>query len=171
MFKLFHSKGWAASAFSELPEIREEASESFRHFCIVAGGLALILSRLSASEIRTSYPATRDLHQTLKSQLARIGKTNATAEMISDVMHEVAQVADPKTRQSLKACLEVRSAYEQHLRTRNGLPAPDSAMTQSPNPTTRQPLTAIDPQLLGARAEVLRATVARARSSGMGGLG
>lgn len=177
MFKFLHSKAWSVSAFSELPEIRQEASESVRHFCVVAGGLALILSRVSETEIRSSYPATRELYKTLKTQLARIGKTNATSEMISDVMHEVAQVADLKTRASLKACLEARSAYEAHLRSRNGVPSkPDSAMTQSPGPSTRHPAqagdrTVMQEEILGARAEALRATVARARSSGMGSLG
>jgi hypothetical protein len=171
MLKIFSGgKAWSASAFSDLPEIRADAPATLQHFCIVAGGLALILSRLSPIEMRTKFRATEELYRCLKHQLRKMEKTNADAELISDVMHEVAEVADPHTRISLKTCLEARSTYEQQRRhAHSSHAAPDSAMTQSPTTTRANALTAdhtrLDGELIEQRARSLRDTIHRARNS------
>ena len=167
------ARAWSTSTFSELPEIKSDAPQTLQHFCVVAGGLALILSRLSPLEIRTRFRATEELYRSLRHQLRKRGKTNADVDMISEVMHEVAQVADPHTRSSLKACLHARSSYEQE---RAGTPSSrphsdaDAAMTQSAA-TTRAHVpagpehTRVDDVQLEQRARSLRDTVQRARTA------
>lgn len=86
-------------------------------FLIVAGGLALVLSRHSAEGIRTSYPATNELYLLLRRELARHGRTSASAELLNDVMHETAEETDPATRQALRACFDARLAYEARRRS------------------------------------------------------
>ena len=173
MLNFLFPGAWTNSPFSDLPELKPNTSETLRHFCVVAGGIALVLSRLSESQIRTSYPATQDLYKQLRSQIRRTGKTNVTAEMLSDVMHEVTQVVDAQTRVSLKACYEARAAYEAKRRGRNSTPSgnSDGAMTQSPQMSTRSAppdhdRTVMQEDLLVDRADVLRQTVANARRGG-----
>ncbi|MDO8277269.1 MAG: hypothetical protein Q7T63_03980 [Burkholderiaceae bacterium] len=170
MLRFLLTSAWSNSPYSDLPEIKADASETLRHFFIVAGGLALILSRHSEPQIKAHYPATRELYRVLRSQLRRVGKTNASAELISDVMHEVSQVVDTQTRLALKACYEARCVFEARQRSRNEGPGAvsDTPMTQSPQPTTRSAppdagRTVMPKELFADRADTLRRTVAEAR--------
>lgn len=136
---IFNSaKAWRTSAFSELPQVQPEAPDLIQHFCIIAGGLALILSRHTAIEVRCNFRSTLELYQELRYQLRKVGRSSASAELLNDVMHEVAQVADAHTRASLKICLHARTEYEQDKKSKPAAvrPARDTAMTMTP-PTTR----------------------------------
>lgn len=102
---------WETSTFSDIPTI-PDAHETIRHFCIVAGGLALILSRNKDTAIRLHYPYTVEMYELLGKELRKYGRTSAGAGLINNVMHEVAQVADPITMSSLKRCLENRCNHD-----------------------------------------------------------
>lgn len=103
---------WETSTFSDIPSLPESASETIRHFCIVAGGLALILSRNRDAAIERHYAHAAELYELLGRELRKYGKTSASAELINNVMHEVAEVADPLTMASLKKCLEFRRRHD-----------------------------------------------------------
>lgn len=102
---------WETSTFSDIPTL-PNANDTIRHFCIVAGGLALILSRNKEAAIRLHYPYTVEMYELLGKELRKFGKTSAGAGLINNVMHEVAQVADPLTMSSLKICLENRRSHD-----------------------------------------------------------
>lgn len=103
---------WETSTFSDIPSLPESASETIRHFCIVAGGLALILSRNRDAAIDRHYAHAAEMYALLGRELRKYGKTSANAELINNVMHEVAEVADPLTMASLKKCLEFRRRHD-----------------------------------------------------------
>lgn len=104
---------WETSTFSDIPALPESASEAVRHFCIVAGGLALILSRNRDAAIEKHYAHAAELYELLGRELRKHGKTSASAALINNVMHEVAEVADPLTMGSLKKCLEFRRRHDE----------------------------------------------------------
>lgn len=103
---------WETSSFSDIPMLSDSASEAVRHFCIIAGGLALILSRNRATSIERNYSYTAELYELLSKELRKHGKTSAGAGLIINVMHEVADVADPLTMASLRRCLEYRRQHD-----------------------------------------------------------
>lgn len=119
--KLFKTKSvWRQSPFSDLPSLEEPLSRTSRELCIIAGGLALVLSRIPPHGIPKNYAAAAELHELLTKQLRKYGKTSATADLILKVMHEVAPVADPTTVSALKRCLEMRRVFEARRRLEMG---------------------------------------------------
>lgn len=105
VFQWIGSKGaWNCSRFSDLPQIRHDRRSGAHHWCVVAGGLALILSRSSDTQRRADFTATEALYEMLREALRQGRRPRAGAALVGDVMHEVAEVADPLTQASLGAC-------------------------------------------------------------------
>lgn len=104
---------WETSTFSDIPALPDTSNSTIRHFCIVAGGLALILSRNRDAAIASHYSHSAELYDLLSKELRKYGKTSASAGLINNVLHEVAQVADPLTMESLKKCLEFRRQHNE----------------------------------------------------------
>jgi hypothetical protein len=103
---------WKRSPYSELPAVPRDASDVIRHFFVVAGGIALLLSRCSAEGIARHYPRTNTLYRQIRAELRKGSAVSANAHLLSDVMHEVAEHADPTTRASLRYCFDARCLYE-----------------------------------------------------------
>lgn len=99
------SRAWSASHL-ELPELDASADPALQRWCAVAGGLALILSRASPSECAARFSCTGTLYELVQRQLRQSQPVVAAAELVGEVMHEVADVADPVTRRCLRACFD-----------------------------------------------------------------
>lgn len=105
LFQWMGSKGaWSCSRFSDLPQLKHDQQSPAHHWCVVAGGLALILSRTTAAQRSAHFHATQALYEMLRESLRHGRRPRAGAALIGDVMHEVAQIADPMTHASLGAC-------------------------------------------------------------------
>lgn len=107
---------WRRSRYSDLPELHRSAAPLVNHYCVIAGGLALILSRRHRRELAGDLLATQELHHLLRKQLRDHGRAKPGATLLSEVMHEVAMLADPGTRAALKACFELRTKAEAQKR-------------------------------------------------------
>lgn len=160
----------------ELPRVDARADVQLQRWCIVAGGLGLILSRLGDAECRGRYPCTQRLHEVIRDALRRSRPVNAGAHLLGDVMHEIAEVADPLTRRSLRACFDacVRAP---------GTPAPQghadaapghrlSSLVSQPRPSQRASRlrsredveTRLQMEVMAERDRALRQSVAARRS-------
>lgn len=168
---------WIRSRYSDLPRLDASAATPVSHYCVIAGGLALILSRCHEGELANKFLATQELRELLRRQLRRYGRAKPSAELLSDVMHEVATLADPTTRAALRACLELRSKIEARRRDQGTATSslPDSLIAQgqtySPQVSVRstrqdslqEAHTLVSGEVFDGRAEALRAAVASAK--------
>lgn len=107
---------WRRSRYSDLPELHPSAAPLVNQYCVVAGGLVLILSRRPRRELAGDLLATQELYHLLRKQLRDHGRAKPGATLLSEVMHEVATLADPGTRAALKACFELRTKAEAQKR-------------------------------------------------------
>jgi len=114
LFSRRRSGAWlrADDQISELPQVQADAHETTRHLLNVAGGLALVLSRCRPREVDRDYPNAAELYRVLRHDLKRYGRTSATADLMLETLHEVAERLDPVSRQSLRACLEARRTHD-----------------------------------------------------------
>ena len=107
---------------------------------VVAGGLALVLSRLSPTERSAHFSATYRLYQGLRSRL-RQGTTviDASSELLSDVMHEIATVADTMTTQCLRTCFDASLKPGDPNDGRPGAPGDSRSSTRGTSRLHSQP--------------------------------
>jgi hypothetical protein len=103
---------WAQSDFAALPSVQREADPLLQRWQVVAGGLALVLSRASATERDVRFHASNRLYQGLRRRLRQGAPIDASTELIQDVMHEIAGVADVQTTQCLRACFDASLGRE-----------------------------------------------------------
>jgi hypothetical protein len=103
---------WARSDFGGLPAVQHDASPLLQRWQVVAGGLALVLSRASRTERDARFHATNRLYQGLRRRLRQGAAIDASTELIQDVMHEIAGVADAQTTQCLRACFDASLGRE-----------------------------------------------------------
>ena len=120
----FDSRGFVRSQSFELPVRCDEGDDALQHCFALAGGLALILSRARPLEIEERFSASRELYLLLRDRLRKKCGADPGADLLNDVLHEIALVADPLTKASAQACF--RSAL------RNGLPTGELAASKRP---------------------------------------
>lgn len=173
---------WNASDLA-LPAVDAGADPATQRWCVVAGGLALILSRLSATERSARFACTHALYLAARRDLRQHHTVSASPELLSEVMHEIADVADALTRTCLRACFQASLAQP----VAEGQPAPQqegtgssqapaSAASRSPSgrPSahgrTDGPGTGPSSELLLERSAALRRKLAAARSTGFADL-
>ena len=96
---------WSASRFSELPIL--DATEDSIHldYRLLAGGLALLLSRCSDHLVERDLAASLEAYRSLKSQLKSNARVTLSGELLMDLSHEIAQSADNTTRLAARRCL------------------------------------------------------------------
>lgn len=117
MLSRFNRSGtWTTSSYSDIPTPPDGVTDVVRNFYVIAGGLALVLSRTRTQLIDLHFRYTRDLYDQLRDDLRAHGKTNANAKLINEVMHEVAQCADPETKAALRFVFAARCEYERNSR-------------------------------------------------------
>ena len=106
--------GLARPRRAQLPVLRDEDERGLRHWFVLTGGLALILSRARAAEIDQRFGATRTLYLMLHRRLKKRQPADVSAELLNDVLHEIASLADPLTHASAQACF--RAAVQNEAR-------------------------------------------------------
>jgi hypothetical protein len=72
---------------------------------VLAGGLALVLSRCSAREIERCYPRSHELYRFLRCELRRNGSAQPDPALLLDAFHEVAELLDTTSRRALRQSL------------------------------------------------------------------
>ncbi|WP_169417773.1 hypothetical protein [Ramlibacter agri] len=97
---------WQRSDFLALPTVDAQDDAMLQRWQVVVGGLALLLSRESPSGRSARFPHTMRLYQGLRQRLRQGRYVDASPELIGDVMHETASVADPLTTRCLRACFQ-----------------------------------------------------------------
>jgi hypothetical protein len=107
MFSLLLSRParWFGSEFSQLPVFEHGESQSLRDYRLLAGGLALVLSRCSERVARRDFPASLKASRALRRQL-RGGEPWLPSDQLSELSHEIAMVADAATREAARRCLQ-----------------------------------------------------------------
>jgi hypothetical protein len=127
---------WAQSDFGGLPSVQREADPLLQRWQVVAGGLALLLSRASRTERDARFRAANRLYRGLRNRLRQGAPIDASTELIQDVMHEIAGVADVQTTQCLRACFDA-SLGREGIDSRLGLrqERDTSRMNSQPRPS------------------------------------
>ena len=68
--------GWVRSPFGDLPALRADDAMTHQTWLLLAGGMALILSRASKSELETRFAATRQVYDLSRARLGKSGCPN-----------------------------------------------------------------------------------------------
>jgi hypothetical protein len=183
------TRGWVRSPFGDLPRLRADDAMAHQTWLILAGGMALLLSRASSAELKERFAATRQVYAIARARLEKRRLPKPDAELLRDALREIANLADPMTREAGRECL----AREVERGTRKSgasstVPSnpPASMQSAAASLTTGQaPLapaagaagepaepehaeTRLDLDLLFERSNKLRGTVATARSTTFG---
>lgn len=96
---LVHSNR-SLSKFCRLPAVPQDGDARRRDYLLIAGGLALVLSRCPADILERRFEAAVKMFDALEK--ARFGASAAIdSELVSDVSHEVADFTDRCTRDAL----------------------------------------------------------------------
>ena len=184
MQKLLHwidSQGeWTRSDFLGLPRLEPDDNSPAQRWRIVVGGLALVLSRLSDTELAARFPSTHALYQCLRRCLKDARHPAPGPELLGEAMHELAGVADPLTKSCLGMCF--RDSLGQQgagagVPTSKGEPSspPSSSMPSSlgsprtysgVDPSSDRAPTDFDQDVLLERSIALRKAIAAARTTG-----
>lgn len=96
---------WSRSDYLGLPVLQLDAEPDLQRWQVVAGGLALVLSRLTPNE-HGRFAAAHKLYHVLRRRLRRGAIITPSPHLLSDVMHEIADVADPMTTRCLRICFQ-----------------------------------------------------------------
>lgn len=101
MFTIFAGgPSWRVSEFADLPLIPAHADSNLRDDYLIAGGLALVLSRCPPQATRRRFAATIQVYEALKKH--KRGRSAISRDLISDASHEVAEFTDQATRDALR---------------------------------------------------------------------
>lgn len=91
---------WKVSEFAEFPALPRDADEAQRDDFLIAGGLALVLSRCPRHAVPRRFRAAIRVYEALKRGGGR--RDGLTPELVSDASHEVAEFVDQATRDALR---------------------------------------------------------------------
>lgn len=97
---------WVATEFSELPALGDADDEDERDWCVLAGGLALLLSRCTPRGAQRHFPASLQAWRSLKRQLKNHAPVRLPLGVLNELRHEIAAVADEATRAAARRCME-----------------------------------------------------------------
>lgn len=103
---------WTPSRFSELPTLDADDDGAHLDYRLLAGGLALLLSRCSEHLVERDFAASLQAYASLKSQLKSSAPVSLSGELLMDLSHEIAQFADNTTRMAARRCLARGTAPE-----------------------------------------------------------
>lgn len=158
---------WSDSGLA-LPVLDVAAEAPLQRWCAVAGGLALILSRVADAERAARFAHTHVLYVQVRRRLRQAQPVDASAELIGEVMHEIADVADPLTRNCLKACFQaaVRQPAVALASDRAGEPERSSQPPSQPRSSGDAAGASLTSVMLLERSAALRRKLAEARGTG-----
>lgn len=189
--------GWVRSPFGDLPMLRVDDAAVHQTWLILAGGMGLILSRASKSELETRFAATKQVYVIARNRLEKRKLPKPEPGLLRDALQEIANLTDPMTKEAGRECLA--RCVERAAKARAATAAPAAAAgaaqnsalpsqqsthsTQSTQSTQSthsastpdgtegtddHEATRIDLDLLFERSNKLRGTVAWARSTTFG---
>lgn len=177
------SKGsWHCGEFSDLPMPGRDAGPALQQWTIVAGGLALILSRASPAEASERFPASLQLYDLLREALRQRVPVGAGAGLLGEAMHEIAPIADPLTKTSLQARFQAalqktaegpstQPPASQHAESR-AMPSSQPQARSSRRPCSireaeeEASTTVVSLEVFSERSSTLRKSLATARATG-----
>lgn len=178
------SSGWLRSPFGDLPTLRADDTPAHQTWLILAGGLGLILSRASKTELESRFVATHHVYRIARARLHKRRLPKPDPVLLRDALQEIANLADPMTREAGRECLaravERQAAKGQPTAVASSLVSTVStsqATASQAVPSTQQATvvvadehqpTQIDLDLLFERSAKLRGAVAWARSTTFG---
>jgi hypothetical protein len=127
------SSGWVRSPYGELPRLRVDDTQVHQTWLIFAGGLALILSRASRSEVESRFSAARRVYAIAHARLRKRRLPKPEPALLRDALKEIAHLADPMTREAGRECLSraVGKASAPGRVTSNGTTASSQATSHS----------------------------------------
>ena len=172
---------WIRSSPFELPAIGPQQETALRQWTLVAGGLALILSRASEVELAQRFRCSQLLHLMVRRALLQNQPVRVPIDCLADTMHEIAELADPVTKRALLVRFQVavqahRGAGAKPSATRApgaAMAAPSESEMPSPDSITPSSHSRAREEMLGQLAledasRSLRQVVATARASNFG---
>ena len=179
------TSGWVRSPFGDLPSLRADDTPAHQTWLILAGGIALILSRASRSELETRFAAARLVYARAHGRLHKRRLPKPDPNLLRDALREIANLADPMTKEAGRECL-ARVVERVAGKERAGASGPSTASSSAPPASSLaatqmlstqnaggheredNEATQIDLDLLFERSNKLRGTVAFARSTTFG---
>jgi hypothetical protein len=183
--------GWVRSPYGDLPSLRVEDTSVHQTWLILAGGIGLILSRASRSELEERFAAAREVYAIARTRLQKRRLPKPDLHLLRDALHEIANLADPMTKEAGRECLaraveraaakskgkgaaaasgiSTLSASSQVLTTSQAALTTEAApLAPTPADAEEHHATKIDLDLLFERSNKLRHTVAWKRSTTFG---
>jgi hypothetical protein len=175
------TRGWVRSPFGDLPLLRADDTMAHQTWLILAGGMALILSRASGSEVESRFSATRHVYGIARARLEKRRLPKPDPMLLRDALQEIANLADPMTREAGQDCLA--RTLERVARKSGTAPPLESSspplasqtiasqttgqapLSQAASSQEDSPETQLDVALLVERSSKLRGIVAKSRSS------
>lgn len=100
---------------TELPQLEPPSASSnptIRQFLLLAGGIALVLSRCPPERREAQLPRASRLYTLLRRELKRYGRTSASATLLLEAWHETSGLLDPVSNEAFRHCLAARQRYE-----------------------------------------------------------
>lgn len=98
---------WIPSEFSELPALDGGDSEDERDWRVLVGGLTLLLSRCTLRGAQRTFPACLQAYRCLRPQLKSAGgPVRLPLQVLNEVRHEIAGVADAATCEAARRCMD-----------------------------------------------------------------
>jgi hypothetical protein len=179
------TSGWVRSPFGDLPSLRADDTPAHQTWLILAGGIALILSRASRSELETRFAASRLVYALAHGRLHKRRLPKPDPNLLRDALREIANLADPMTKEAGRECM-ARAVERVSGKERAGASGPSTASSSAPPASSLaatqmlstqaaaghdredNEATQIDLDLLFERSNKLRGTVAFARSTTFG---
>lgn len=113
--RLVRSGVWRDTAAADLPQMpsqHDDLPSATQQLLLVAGGLALVLSRCPASMRGRRFPAATRLYALLRRDLRRNDRSSARAALLLDAFHEVTMQLDAVSHQAFKRCLQARRDHD-----------------------------------------------------------
>lgn len=173
---------WQRSEVADLPALRPGTTRALQNWLVLAGGLALVLSRATRDELDNRFHCSLYLYEQLRAKL-REGKVTLSIgpDLVGETMHEITGVADPMTLAAGRACFAVCIAADR----RRSVPGPVETAVRSLQsgtdqqgsqqqitgvPATRDETasTQVNLDLLMERSSKLRSALAFARTTTFG---
>lgn len=124
------SSGWVKSPFGDLPSLRADDTPAHQTWLILAGGMALLLSRASEAELEERFAATRHVYAVARARLQKRRLPKPEPTLLRDALQEIANLADPMTKEAGRECL-ARSVERLTTKARAGGPASTSSAPSS----------------------------------------
>jgi hypothetical protein len=120
------SSGWERSPYGDLPSLRAEDTSAHQTWLILAGGIALLLSRASKAELSSRFAAARQVYAHAHGRLQKRRLPKPDPELLRDALQEIANLADPMTKEAGRECL-ARTVERASGKARSKYSAPSAA--------------------------------------------